>query len=311
MNVRRVLRCVPVVLLALSTLLGQDAASSELGPGDVIAIHALHVTEFPTEPVRLGEDGAIDLPMIGRLKAVGLTPMQLAAEIRKRLDAFVREPEVSVDLVEVKSRPVSVMGAVKSPGVYQLNTQKGLLEVLAGAGGVEENAGSAIHVSRPRASGPIPVANSSESADYYSADIGLTELFQGRHPEANIAILPHDVITIPRARLVYVIGEVHKSGGFVLREREDISVLQAISLAEGLTVTAGSRNVRIIRPADDGKAKTELPVDVKSILAGKSPDVPLHPDDILFVPNSAAKNATFRGIESAIQMGTGFVIWHR
>jgi polysaccharide export outer membrane protein len=148
-----------------------------------------------------------------------------------------------------------------------------------------------------------------ESPDSYSAQISLPDLVEGRHPEANIAILPHDVITVPRAKLVYVIGEVRKSGGFALRERENISVLQAISLAEGLTTTAGSRHAKIIRPMEDGSAKSELAVDVRSILAGKSPDIPLHPNDILFVPNSAAKNATMRGIESAIQMGTGIVIW--
>jgi polysaccharide export outer membrane protein len=235
--------------------------------------------------------------------------VQLAVEIRKRLDPFVRNPEVSVDLVEIKSRPVSVMGAVKSPGVYQLNTGKHLLEVLAGAGGVDETAGSVVHLSRPRTSGPLSVAGVTESADSYSARISLPDVLEGRHPESNVTILPHDVITVPRAKLVYVIGEVRKSGGFVLRERENISVLQAISLAEGLTTTAGSRHAKIIRPAEDGSPKTELAVDVRSILAGKSPDVPLRPNDILFVPNSAAKNATLRGIESAIQMGTGIVIW--
>ena len=312
MNVRWHLRYAAVVTLAFRSLLGQAPLSSELGPGDVIAIRALHVPEISKEPMRLSEDGTVDLPMIGTLKAVGLSPVQLAAEIRKRLDAYVRDPEVSVDIVEIKSRPVSVMGAVKTPGVYQLNVRKQLLEVLAGAGGVDETAGSVVHVSRPRSSGMISGVDTTESADSYSAVISLADLVEGRCPQANIAILPHDTITIPRAKLIYVMGEVRKSGGFVLRERENLSVLQAISLAEGLTSTAGSKHAKILRAlpggAADGK-KTELAVDVKSILAGKSPDIALRPNDILFVPNSAAKNATLRGIESAIQMGTGIVIW--
>jgi polysaccharide export outer membrane protein len=310
MKVRWTLQCVPVAALALTNLLGQSTSSIDLGPGDSIAIHALHVPEIPKEPIRLGEDGKIDLPMIGSIKAVGLTPGELASEIKKRLDNFVRDPEVSVDVVEVKSRPVSVMGAVKAPGVFQLNAPKRLLEVLAGAGGVDETAGSVVNVNRPKSSGPISLFGANESADYYSVQISLPDLVEGRRPEANIAILPHDTITVPRAKLVYVIGEVHKSGGFVLRERENISVLQAISLAEGLTVTAGSRHAKIIRPVEDGAAKTELEVDVKNILAGKAPDVPLRPNDILFVTNSTSKNAALRGLESAIQMGTGIVIWH-
>ncbi len=312
MNVRWTLRCAPVAVLALTNLLGQNAPTPDLGPGDVIAIHALHVPEIPKEPMRLAEDGSIDLPMIGCIKAVGLSPLQLAAEIRKRLDAFVRDPEVSVEVVEVKSRPVSVMGAVKSPGVYQLNAQKRLLEVLAGAGGVEETAGSVAHITRPRASGPISLVRRPPNPPTPTRRRSACPIWwKGAVRRANIFILPHDVITVPRAKLVYVIGEVHKSGGFVLRERENISVLQAISLAEGLTVTAGSRHAKIIRPNQDGSAKTELPVDVKNILAGKSPDVAMHPNDILFVPNSASKNATLRGVESAIQMGTGLVIWHK
>jgi len=308
---RWIFQLVPVTLLVPGSLWGQAAKSPELGPGDIVAIHALHVPEISKEAIRLSEEGCIELPMIGSVKAVGLTPLQLAVELRKRLDGFVRDPEVSVDVVEIKSRPVSVMGAVKTPGVYQLNTQKRLLEVLASAGGVDDAAGSLLTVSRPRSSGALNVAGASESAEYYSAQISLQDLVEGRRPETNITILPHDVITVPRAKLVYVIGEVRKSGGFVLRDRENISVLQAISLAEGLTATAGSRRARIIRPAAGGAPKSEIAVDVRNILAGKSQDVPLHPDDILFIPNSAAKNATLRGIESAIQMGTGIVIWHR
>jgi polysaccharide biosynthesis/export protein len=310
MNVRWISKYASVAILALFNLLGQSEKTAPLGPGDAIAIHALHVTEIPQQPIRLGEDGLLELPMIGSIKASGLTPAELAAEIRKRLDSFIREPEVSVDVVEVKSRPVSVLGAVKTPGTYQLNASKRLLDMIAAAGGADESAGSVVSVNRPRVSGPIPVGDTVESAGYYSAQISLPDIVDGRRPDDNILILPNDVITVPRAKLVYVIGEVHKSGGFVLRERESMSVLQAISMAEGLTATAGSRSAKIIRPAEDGKPRTEIAVDVKSILAGKTPDVALHPNDVLFVPNSTSKNAALRGVETAIQMGTGIVIWH-
>jgi polysaccharide export outer membrane protein len=203
------------------------------------------------------------------------------------------------------------MGAVKRPGVYQLPAPKRLLEVLAGAGGVDESAGSVININRPRSEGPIEIDRTVETSGYYTAQVSLPELVEGSHPESNILIKAHDVVTVPRAKLVYVIGEVRRSGGFVLRERENMSVLQAISMAEGLTQTAGSKNAKILRSSADGGPKTEIPVNVRNILAGKAVDIPLRPNDILFVPNSAAKNATLRGIESAIQIGTGVVIWHR
>lgn len=310
MNAILARRTLPVAILAASFVFAANSPLvPELGPGDVITIHALHVPEIGKEPVRIPESGSIELPMIGLVEALGRTPTQLAAEIRARLDAFVRQPEVSVDLVEVKSRPVSVMGAVKAPGVYQLNAQKRVLEIMAGAGGADETAGSVITISRMRTEGPLPLSGATESGSYSIGQINLAELVEGRHPETNILVKAHDVITVPRAKLVYVIGEVRKSGGFVLKDRESMSVLQAISLAEGLTSVAGSSRARILRPAGDGVAKTEIAVDVRRILSGKSQDVPLLPNDILFVPNSAAKNATLRGIESAIQMGTGIVIW--
>jgi polysaccharide export outer membrane protein len=124
-------------------------------------------------------------------------------------------------------------------------------------------------------------------------------------------VLPGDVITVPRAKLVYVIGEVHKAGGFVLRERQSISVLQALSMAEGLTQTAGSKNAKILRPVEGTDRKDEIAVNVHDILAGKSPDLSLLPNDVLFIPTSASKSAALRGIETAIQMGTGVVIWRR
>jgi len=124
-----------------------------------------------------------------------------------------------------------------------------------------------------------------------------------------MTIKPYDVVTVPRAKMVYVIGEVKKQGGFVLRETQHISVLQALAMAEGMTKTAGGKNAKVLRPTGDGDHREELPVNVPGILAGKTPDARLEPGDILFVPNSAAKSATFRTIEAAIQMATGLVIW--
>jgi len=192
MNVRWISKYASVAVLALFNLLGQSGPTAPLGPGDAIAVHALHVTEIPQQPIRLGEDGLLELPMIGSIKASGLTPAELAAEIRKR----------------VKSRPVSVLGAVKTPGTYQLDASKRLLDKIAAAGRVDESARFVVSVNRPRVSGPIPVGD--------AAQISLPDIVDGRRPDDNTVILPNGVT-----------GEVHKSGGFVWRERESIPVLQA------------------------------------------------------------------------------------
>jgi polysaccharide biosynthesis/export protein len=287
------------------------ANTGTLGPGDLIGIRALHVGEFPTEPVRIDNDGFISLPLVGRVKAVGFTADQMAGRLRNRLDAFVRDPQVSVTVAELKSRPVSVLGAVKAPGVYQLPGPKRLLEVLAMAGGADQDAGSGVRVSRNMSAGTIPLPAATGNNGYSVVEISLVDLIEARRPEENFIILPDDVVSVTRARLVYVIGEVRKAGGFTLRERESMSVLQAISLAEGLTLTAGSKNTRIIRTNTRDGVKTEIPVDVKSILTGKAKDVPLLANDILFVPNSAPRSAAMRGMETAMQMATGVVIWRR
>jgi polysaccharide export outer membrane protein len=134
---------------------------------------------------------------------------------------------------------------------------------------------------------------------------------QATNPNENIPILPHDVISVPVAELVYVIGEVRKSGGFILKEQETLSVLQALSLAEGLAPTAAANRAKILRPSGHSQARTEIAVDVKRLLSGQTEDIPLQANDILFIPNSAAKKALVRSLETGLQIVTGVAVYRR
>ena len=127
---------------------------------------------------------------------------------------------------------------------------------------------------------------------------------EAKSPHDNIDVLPNDVVSIPKAEMVYVIGAVHRSGGFVLSEKEKISVLQALSLAEGLDRSAATKDARILRPVPNSDTRDEIPVNLKQIMAGKSGDISLAANDILFIPESGAKNAITRGLEAALQIGT-------
>ena len=140
------------------------------------------------------------------------------------------------------------------------------------------------------------------------AEINLPSIIDARNPEDNIAILPNDVISVPRGRMIYVVGEVEKSGGFVLNERGSMSVLQAVSLAGGLHTTASAQNARILRGPGGAAGRTEIAVDVKKILAGKARDQELQADDILFIPTSKVQKAGIRALEAAIQLGTA-ALW--
>jgi polysaccharide biosynthesis/export protein len=123
--------------------------------------------------------------------------------------------------------------------------------------------------------------------------------------------MPFDVITVPKADLIYVIGDVKKPGGFPLSERPTLSLLEALALAEGLERTAGPKNAKILRASTASAPRSEMPIDIKKILSGQSSDVQLLPNDILFIPNSAAKSASARAIEAMIQVGTGVMIYSR
>jgi len=302
-----------IVLLAAYAANAQSNSAYPLGPDDQISIHAMHVPEMPDKPLRIEADGYVRLPLVGRIQAAGLTPVRLEEELRKRLAVYVEEPEVSVELIEQHSQPVSVLGAVKTPGVQQLHGNKSLVEVLAMAGGVDADAGYSLRIARRIEEGPLPLPSARRdlASPLTVADVNLQEVMDGASAACSLIVKPHDVITVPRAKMIYVIGEVKKSGGFVLHERENMTVLQALSMAEGLNRTAGPKNARILRPLEPGAARQVIPVNLSAIQEGKSPDLALQPDDILLVPNSATKSAMLRTMEAAIQIGTGIVVWGR
>ncbi len=292
---------------------GQFRASYTLGPDDQITVQALHAPDITDKPLRVDSSGYITLPLAGRMKAAGLTVDELQREIASRLRVFIREPEVTVGVTESRSQPVSVVGAVNNPGVYQVQGRKTLIELLSLAGGAKPDAADTLRITRRVQCAPLSLAGArpDPSGQFVVGEVSLRRLLEARNPEENLAICPEDVITLPRASLVYVMGEVRKPGGFPLLDRERFSALEAISMSEGLLRTAAPMRARILRPASNGSERAEIPVNLKTILSGKTPDVPMQPNDILVVPNSAYKSAVMRGIEAAVQMGTGVVIWHR
>jgi polysaccharide biosynthesis/export protein len=290
---------------------GQVRSTNLLGPDDQLQISGPELTDFANKPVRVEGDGDIQAPLVGRVHVSGLTVQQTEQELNKLLSAYIRYPQVVVSVVEVRSRPVSILGAVNAPGVHQVQGHKTLLEMLASAGGIRPDAGYSIRLTRELEWGCIPLPNAELDASgrFSVAEVNLKEIMEAKDPEENIQIFPHDVISVPKAEMVYVIGEVRRSGGFVIGEHESISILQALSLAEGLNGTADARHARILRLDRSADRREEMAVDVKGILSGKRPDVPLQGNDILFVPGSTGKKAALRALEAAIQTGTGLAIW--
>jgi polysaccharide export outer membrane protein len=280
-----------------------------LGPDDQVSIRALHAEEITDKPVQLDGEGFLKLPLVGRFKASGLSVEQLESELTERLKTYINDPQVSVTITEFRSQPISVLGSVNNPGVIQLRGRKTLVEVLSMAGGLRPDAGYRIEITRRTEWGEIPLPGAKLQDGYSIAEVSVAPLLEAKNPKVNIDVKPYDTISVPKGELVYVTGEVRKSGGFVLHEKESLSVLQALSLAEGSSPAASLKKARILRAHPDSSDRTQIPVDLKSVIAGKSPDVSLQSGDILFIPSSFTKKLTMRTIDAGYQVGTGIAIW--
>lgn len=290
----------------------QETTGYVLGPGDQISVHVVDFEEITDKPIGIDLSGCIHLPMVGRIPVSGLTVEQVAAEVATLLRVYILRPDVSVSITDFRSQPVSVIGAVKNPGVQQVQGQRTLLEMLSLAGGLDNTtAGSTLKITRRLEWGPIPLPGAvTDSTKHFSvAQVNVKSLLEARNPEENILIKPYDVISVPRGETVYVIGEVLKAGGFILNDTEHVTVLQALSMAGGADKMAQPQHARILRMVPGGSSRTEIAVDINKILSGKQPDIPMQPEDILYVPNSVPKRAAVRALEAAIQAGTGMAIF--
>jgi polysaccharide export outer membrane protein len=331
-----------------------------IGSGDVLNVEVFDVPEL-TRDVRVSAAGTIALPLLPvRLHVDGLTEMQLEQKIAEVLEAngLVMRPQVSVVVKEKRSKPITVIGAVGRPMVYQAIRPVTLIEVLSEAGGIATDAGSTVIVRRPVRAVPAadPAADSAavdpagatptEVLPAISQDapatesttpaqavgtttrehrddsappdlagesvvltVNLNDLINTADPKYNIPLEGGDVVMVPRAGIVYVIGAVSRPGGFVLsNDQEQMSTLKLLSLAGGLLHTARSEHAVILRKDSTGQQK-ETQVDLKKILQRKTEDVALHPSDILFVPESGGKRAVIRATETALGIGTAATVF--
>jgi polysaccharide export outer membrane protein len=277
-----------------------------LGPGDQILIRAPEVEEIDNKPIPIDMKGSINLFQVGRIQASGLTTEQLETAIAGRLKKYLVKPDVSVYLTEMRSQPVSILGEVQAPGVHQLEGKKNLFEVLSLAGGLRPEAGNVVNITRRIEWGPIPLpgAANDSTGQFSVASVQVKSVMKASNPAENILIKPNDVISVPQADTIYVIGAVKKPGAYVLGEHRTLGTLQILALAEGAEKTADTKDAKIMRVVAGSNDRSEIHVDLKAILAGKISDVPLTADDILFVPNSSAKAAGYRALDALVQGAT-------
>jgi len=282
-----------------------------LGPDDLISVHVLDADEINDKSIRVDGDGYVRLPLAGRIKAAGLTSEQLDNVIVDNLKTYIKDPQATVSVLEFHSQRVSVLGSVKAPGIHQLEGHRTVVEVLALAGGLTDDAGTTLKITRRIERGriPLPSAVDDPTGQFSVADINLKEIINAKNPAQNILVAPDDIISVPRAKMVYVIGTVPKPGGYILGEDASFSILRALSLAGGIDRGANAKDARILRQVPGNENREEIPVNLKTIMAGQAKDVPLQPEDILFVPANGAKTAAGRAAEAALQVTTGLIIY--
>lgn len=266
---RKIMLGFSIFMLIISVLSG--ASDYRIGPKDIIKITVFKLDELNTE-VRVSESGFVALPLLGKIKVEGLTPIQLEELLREKLEErFLQDPQVTVFIKEYMHSRVFVLGAVRKPGAYSLLGKNSLLQIIAQAEGLSEFvAGNRIVVIRGEK----------------KIHIEISDLLDDFKPEANLDLEADDLIIVPqeRTRYIYVIGEVKMPGLTGIKKSGGITLLEAIARAGGFTDKASRSNV-ILHRKIEGKIKI-FKFDVKDILFGKDKDFEVKEGDIIYVKES-------------------------
>jgi len=249
----------------------------KIGPKDLLEIRVLELPELSNFTVRVSEDGSITLPLLQSVKVEGLTKDEIERKLAGLLsEKYINNPQVSVFIKEYQSKRVALMGAVEKTGMYEIVGKLNLLQLITQAGGLKENAAKEINILR-------------EGKNGLSANltIDLDQLFIDRNSKLNIPLQPNDVIYIPADKIIniYVFGEVKSPGAFQIKMSEKITLLKAIAQAGGPTENASKSRVTIKRIDENGKEQ-KIIVNLKDIINGKKPDIPLKDGDVIFMPES-------------------------
>lgn len=279
---------------------GQLPASPSLpiSFGDLIQVNVFDSPDL-SGSIRVDSKGNVELPLGGAIKVNGMTAAQAGAAIATRLKeaGILLDPHVTVLILEYQSQGVTITGEVRSPGVYPLLGNRTVLDMIAMAGGLNENAGkvaSVFHRDNPNEVRQILLNVSVQTPSSIAG--------------SDFELLPGDTISISRSGVVYVIGDVGRPGGFLVEHNDRLSILQALALGGGPTQTASLHSARLMRKNENGE-HVMIQFDLKKVLEGKASDMLLADGDVLYVPVSNKKVYGMRALEAMIAVGTGFAIY--
>lgn len=270
-----------------------DPAPLRIGPGDLLELSVFDVPEL-AQVLRVSDTGTANLLLVGPLHLDGLTAAEAQGliEYRLRQGSFILDPHVSLIIREYGTQGVSVLGEVRKPGVYQVLGRRNLLDVISEAGGITPFAGQQATIKRRGSPQTLSASLSNDPAELLARDIELH---------------PGDTVIVPKAGIVYVLGDVGRAGGYVMQNSGRISLLEAIAMAQGVNRTAAKKHTRLIRKSASGVQ--EISLDLKHVLEGRAPDLALEPEDIVYIPPSTAKSIVMRDAPSLMQSTASAAIY--
>ncbi len=301
----------------LANLGKSPSADIPLGAGDLIHVEVFDVPELSRD-VRVSTTGLIGFPLVHeRIGAAGLTPFELEQKIQELLiqNGLISHPQVSVFVKEQVSQPVTIIGAVGHSMTYQVVRPTTLLELIANAGGISDNAGTEILVTQSTLREVVkPISDTTNGGFDSGAQtirIQLQDLLNTENTAFNILVHVGDVVNVPAAGMVYILGRgVSQPGGYVLQSRgEQITVLKAVALAHGLLGFSKPDDAVIYRMNPKTGEREAIPVHIGQIQKYKTEDVAMKPNDILYIPDNLGLKIAYQAVQAAISIGSGLLIY--
>jgi polysaccharide export outer membrane protein len=271
--------------------------AQKIGPRDLIVLQVYDSPEL-SRTVRVGADGLIRLPMMRqKIKADGLMPNELEAVVAKTFEdeGLIVDPFVTITVAEYSSRPISVLGAVRTPLTFLASSPVTLLEAITRAGGLTPETGSEILITKSQQgtdSAVVPLIRR----------VRVKALIDSSDPDANLKLTGGEEIRVPEAGKVFVVGNVKKPGAFAVLDGTESSVLKMLALAEGLSPFAG-REAYIYRREASG-SKNEVAIELRKIMDRKAPDAPLLPNDVLYIPDNRNRRLGMATLERILLFGS-------
>jgi polysaccharide export outer membrane protein len=268
--------------------------SHKISPNDLLALSVYDAPEL-TRTLRVGPDGRIDLPLLKEhILAEGMVPLELEGAIAGSLksEGILVRPLVTVTVMAYNNRNVTVMGSVHKPLTFEVIGATRLMDALARAEGITNDAGPELLLARE---GHADVTR-----------FNVKQLMSGSDPSLNVPLEGGEEIRVPEARRIYVVGNVKKPGAVPIRDGTESSVLKLLAVTEGVTAYY-QPTAWIYRSDPDGGPRKEIPIELKKILARKSPDVYLAADDILYIPDNVNKRAALETAKILLTTGSGVI----